>query len=108
MRVVSSLIRRCRLGRDFSAIRRLLEDVRARGIDDFRVFTDVHPEFVERCMSEIRVIDVNQQTLELFVAPDKQTLLTRPTRSLSRRDAPSLPRAARRPVERQAASSAKS
>ena len=40
---------------DFSAIKRLLDEMRERGIDDFRVFTDVHPEFVTRCMSEIRV-----------------------------------------------------
>jgi len=60
---------------DFSAIRRLIDDVRARGIDDFRVFTQVHPEFVERCMQEIRVIDVNQRTLEMFHAPDKASLL---------------------------------
>ena len=44
---------------DFSAIKRLLEEMRERGIMDFRVFTDVHPDFVTRCMSEIRVIDVN-------------------------------------------------
>ena len=31
---------------DFSAIKRLLDEVRGRGISDFRVFTDVHPEFV--------------------------------------------------------------
>ncbi|NIX76482.1 sensor domain-containing diguanylate cyclase [Microvirga terricola] len=60
---------------DFSSVKRLLEEVRAKGIIDFRVFTDVHPEFVERCMSEIRVIDVNKHTLELFAAPDKPTLL---------------------------------
>ena len=60
---------------DFSAIKRLIDDVRARGIEDFRVFTHVHPEFVERCMQEIRVIDVNQRTLEMFHAPDKTTLL---------------------------------
>ena len=48
-----------------------------RGIVDFRVFTDVHPEFVQRCMSEIRVIDVNRRTLELFAAPTKQILLQR-------------------------------
>ncbi|MCB5176512.1 sensor domain-containing diguanylate cyclase [Microvirga lenta] len=64
---------------DFSSVKSLLEEVRARGIHDFRVFTDVHPEFVERCMSEIRVIDVNQHTLELFAAPDKPTLLRRLT-----------------------------
>lgn len=62
---------------DFSVVRRLMEEVRAGGISDFRVFTDVHPEFVDRCMAEIRVIDVNQQTLKLFAAPDKATLLRR-------------------------------
>jgi len=62
---------------DFSAIRQLLEEVRSQGITDFRVFTDVHPEFVERCMSEIRVLDVNQATLELFGAKTKDDLLKR-------------------------------
>ena len=62
---------------DFSNIKRLLEEMRERGIVDFRVFTNVHPEFVTRCMSEIHVIDVNQHTLDLFVAPDKGTLLSR-------------------------------
>lgn len=60
---------------DFSGVKRLIDDVRARGVEDFRVFTDVHQEFVPRCMSEIRVIDVNSRTLELFDAPDKDTLL---------------------------------
>ena len=62
---------------DFSAIKLLLDEIRDRGIDDLRIFTDVHPEFVQRCMSEIRVLDVNQETLELFHAPDKPTLLHR-------------------------------
>ena len=60
---------------DFSTIKRLLDDVRFRGIDDFRVFTQVHPEFAQRCMQEIRVIDVNQRTLDMFHASDKPTLL---------------------------------
>jgi diguanylate cyclase (GGDEF)-like protein len=59
---------------DFSGVKRLIDDVRARGVEDFRVFTDVHEEFVARCMSEIRVLDVNDRTLELFGAPDKETL----------------------------------
>jgi diguanylate cyclase (GGDEF)-like protein len=62
---------------DFSSIKRLMDDIRCRGITDLRVFTDVHPEFVSRCMSEIRVIDVNRHTLSLFSAPDKATLLSR-------------------------------
>ncbi len=62
---------------DFSAIKDLLTDIRNQGITDFRTFTDVHPEFVERCMSEIRVLDVNRYTLEMFKAADKTDLLGR-------------------------------
>jgi diguanylate cyclase (GGDEF)-like protein len=60
---------------DFSEVKRLLDGVRAQGIHDFTTFLKVHPEFVTRCMQEIRVIDVNQQTLEMFGAPDKAALL---------------------------------
>ncbi|WP_367849574.1 diguanylate cyclase [Rhodoferax sp. WC2427] len=60
---------------DFSAVKRLIDDVRLRGIEDFRTFINVHPEFVSRCMQEIRVIDVNQQTLTMFGAQNKVELL---------------------------------
>ena len=62
---------------DFSTIKQLIDEIRACGIVDFRTFTDVHPEFVSRCMSEIRIIDVNKHTLELFGAADKNSLLLR-------------------------------
>jgi diguanylate cyclase (GGDEF)-like protein len=62
---------------DFSAIKALLDSLRRRGISDFRTFIDVHPEFVERCMREVHVIDVNRHTLKLFKAPDKAALLSR-------------------------------
>jgi diguanylate cyclase (GGDEF)-like protein len=55
----------------------LLDEVRMQGITDFRTFTDVHPEFVERCMAEIHVLDVNLHTLEMFKAADKGALLGR-------------------------------
>lgn len=62
---------------DFSRVKALIDEVRALGITDFRVFIDVHPEFVSRCLRAVRVLDVNQQTLDLFAAPDKATLLAR-------------------------------
>ena len=62
---------------DFSAVKQLIDEVRACGISDFRVFTDVHPEFVDRCMREIRVLDVNQHSLDLFGAADKGVILLR-------------------------------
>jgi hypothetical protein len=48
-----------------------LDEVRHQGIRDFKTFIKVHPEFVSRCMQEIRVIDVNQQTLQMFGAQSK-------------------------------------
>jgi diguanylate cyclase (GGDEF)-like protein/PAS domain S-box-containing protein len=60
---------------DFSAVKDLLDDIRARGISDFATFIKVHPEFVTRCMREIRVVDVNRETLRMFGATDKDMLL---------------------------------
>jgi diguanylate cyclase (GGDEF)-like protein len=62
---------------NFSSIKGLLDEVRMQGITDFRTFTDVHPDFVERCMAEIQVLDVNQYTLGMYKSPDKTTLLSR-------------------------------
>jgi len=60
---------------DFSAVRSLLTMLRAQGITDFATFLRVHPEFIDRCMQEIRVLDVNQQTLNMVGATDKAHLL---------------------------------
>lgn len=60
---------------DFSAVKRLMDEVRFQGIRDFKTFIKVHPEFVSRCMQEIRVIEVNQQTLHMFGAVSKDELL---------------------------------
>jgi len=62
---------------DFSRIKTLLDEIREQGIVDFRTFLDVHPEFVERCMSEIRVLDVNGYTLQMYKAKDRSDLLSR-------------------------------
>ena len=64
---------------DFSGVKRLLDEVREQGITDFRTFTDVHPDFVDRCMALIRVLRVNRQTLRMFRAPDQATLVARLT-----------------------------
>lgn len=62
---------------DFSHIRHMLDELRQRGITDLRVFTDVNPEFVRKCMQAIRVLEVNQATLEMFAAPSQEVLLRR-------------------------------
>jgi len=66
--------------KDFSAIRGLLDEVRALGVVDLRRHLDDEPEFVVRCMRAMRVVDVNQRTLEMFGASDKPALLANLTR----------------------------
>ena len=60
---------------DFSRIKNRIDQLRLLGIEDFRTFLDVHPEFVRQCIEDILILDVNQATLALFKAPDKETLL---------------------------------
>ncbi len=61
---------------DFSGVKRLMDEARASGIQDFRVFISVHHEFVARCMGQIKVLDVNQHTLDMFGATSQEELLS--------------------------------
>jgi diguanylate cyclase (GGDEF)-like protein len=60
---------------DFSGVKRLMDEVRAQGIRDFRVFLNVHSEFVSQCAEEIRVVSVNRQTLTMFAAHSQEELV---------------------------------
>ncbi|OTG68109.1 histidine kinase [Acinetobacter sp. ANC 4470] len=59
---------------DFSRIKIKLDQVRALGIEDFKTFLDVHNDFISECIKDIVIIDVNQATLNLFSAPNKDVL----------------------------------
>ncbi len=61
---------------DFSRIKLMLDELRQMGIEDFRTFLEVHPEFITRCMQEIVVLDVNVQTLKTFGASSREQVLT--------------------------------
>lgn len=62
---------------DFSEIKSMLDALRDQGIEDFRTFINVHPDFVQRCMGAIRTLTVNTQTLRMFGAQSKDDLLGR-------------------------------
>ncbi len=59
---------------DFSRIKRKLDQLRILGIEDFITFLDVHPDFVQECIKDIVILDVNQATLDLLGAPSKEIL----------------------------------
>jgi two-component system phosphate regulon sensor histidine kinase PhoR len=60
---------------DASAVKRYVEDLRASGVKDFREYFENHPEAVRECASLVRIIDVNQATLDLYGAGSKEELL---------------------------------
>lgn len=60
---------------DFTEVKLEIEKLRAQGIDDFRTYFDQHPDFVQRSISQVRILDVNNETLELFEATNKKDLL---------------------------------
>lgn len=59
---------------DFSVVKCFFDDLYCIGIIDFCIFMDVYLEFVECCMQEICVIDVNLQILFMFGVLDKVIL----------------------------------
>ncbi|MEB3766363.1 sensor domain-containing diguanylate cyclase [Acinetobacter sp. MD2] len=60
---------------DFSRVKERIDQLKALGIEDFRTFLDVHHDFVQQCIENIVILDVNQATLDLFKAPNKDILL---------------------------------
>ena len=60
---------------DYTALKRLLDRLRADGVDDLRLHLSEHPERLAELMASIRVLDVNSKTVELFRAASKAELL---------------------------------
>lgn len=59
---------------DFSGIKRMLDELKASGIDDLQAHLEQHPAFMQRCIQAIRVVDVNPTTLQLFGTRSLQEL----------------------------------
>lgn len=61
---------------DYSGVKAFLDSLRANGITDLQDYLAANPGAVDICMAQIRVLDVNQQTLNLFRAKAKDDLLS--------------------------------
>lgn len=60
---------------DFSAVRAYIDDLQRNGVENFRTYFEEHPDEVAHCASLIKIDDLNQTTVRLFDAGDKETLL---------------------------------
>jgi len=60
---------------DYSETKALLDELRARGVEDLRGHLLSHPELIDECLARVRVVDVNEATIALHGANSKAELL---------------------------------
>jgi PAS domain S-box-containing protein len=60
---------------DFSQVKAAIDDLKRSGVRDFREYLKSSPDFLDRAISLVRIIDVNEATLKLFGARSKDELL---------------------------------
>jgi len=59
---------------DFSRVKRFIDSLRSKGVKDFKRYFENHPEAAANCAAMVKVIDVNNVSLELFKARSKEDL----------------------------------
>jgi PAS domain S-box-containing protein len=57
---------------DYSEVKKYVEQLRQEGIRDFRGYFEGHPEAVEQCAAMVKIVDVNQTTLNMYEAESKE------------------------------------
>ena len=60
---------------DFSAVKAAIDALRAQGVSDFRRYLAEHPDFTRQAIALVRILDVNDATIDLFGARNKEELL---------------------------------
>lgn len=60
---------------DFTAVIDLLNDLKAKGVTDFRAYLKAHLETVAEAAARVKVLDVNAESVRMFGAKDRQELL---------------------------------
>jgi PAS domain S-box-containing protein len=60
---------------DFSKVKAAIDDLKAKGVKEFAGYFAKHPEFVRHAISMVRIINVNDATVNLLAARRKEELL---------------------------------
>ncbi|MEK6751762.1 MAG: sensor domain-containing diguanylate cyclase [Chloroflexota bacterium] len=61
---------------DFSSIKKMFDELRKKGVKSLDSYLDEHPSFVDKCMRQIKVLNINQQTVSMFKAGSKEDLIS--------------------------------
>jgi PAS domain S-box-containing protein len=57
---------------DFTEVKRYLDELLESGVKDLQAYFEEHPEDVRRCIQAVKVINVNQATLEMAGSSSKE------------------------------------
>jgi two-component system, cell cycle sensor histidine kinase and response regulator CckA len=60
---------------DISRLKGMLVELKQQGVQDLNAYLASHPDFIYRAIQAIRVVDVNEMTLQIYQAPHKEALL---------------------------------
>jgi PAS domain S-box-containing protein len=60
---------------DFSGVKAIFDRLRQEGVADLAAYFDQHPETIQQCAEQARILDVNQAALALHRAGSKEELL---------------------------------
>ncbi len=60
---------------DYSLVKQRIDELHRQGITDFKAYFESHPEVVAECASLIKVVDVNNVSIELYRAKSRDHLL---------------------------------
>ena len=60
---------------DFTAVGKWIEDLRSKGVKDLRKYLSDNPKEIVKAMSKVKIIDVNEATLDLYEADSKEQLI---------------------------------
>ena len=59
---------------DFSGVKAAIDGLKAQGVRNFREYLAAHPEFVRQATSMVKILDVNDVSLNLFGARNRDEL----------------------------------
>jgi len=60
---------------DWSEVQAYFNRLRKRGVSDFKEYFSQHQQAVSKCVSLVKILDVNKQTLKIHAAHNKKELL---------------------------------
>lgn len=62
---------------DFSQIKILFDGLKKQGIKSLSAYLDKHPNFIDECMQNIKVLNINLKTVTMYKADSKEELLSK-------------------------------